>query len=220
MTARVAPGATPPLDPSTDEARRWLLDELARPGYRTELSPVERFKEWLAEVLAGLGGPGAPAFLLPVVLAVLFAAVALVIMRVVRRDPRGGRDRGAAVLTETGVSAQEYAARARSALAAGDASAALLDAFRGIVAGAVERTLLVDFPGRTAHEAVEDLAPLFPTSAAALRRAGVAFDEVRYGDRSADEADAGAVLALAADLTDATPQWPGSGAPTALGAAP
>ena len=197
-----------PLDPTSEEARRLLEEELAKPGYRTQLGPLEQLQEWLNQLLQGAGGAAfLPAWLVPVVLAILLAVVALIIARVVRRDAVVGRRGPGAVLAEAGIDAQTYAARARSALAAGDPSAALLDAYRSIVTGAVERTVLVDLPGRTAHEAGEELAASFPGLADRLRSAAGAFDEVRYAERPATPQRAEAVLTLAGEVEHERPRF-------------
>ncbi|MFH6691082.1 hypothetical protein QVL82_19940, partial [Cellulosimicrobium funkei] len=61
MTVRSL-AADVPVQPGADEARRWLVGELAGPEYRTEPSLLERFLEWLRGLFDGaptldLGGP-------------------------------------------------------------------------------------------------------------------------------------------------------------------
>ena len=55
MTMPSAPVDGPPLDPSSPGARQWVLDELARGGYTTQPSPVQRFVQWLMDLLTGPG---------------------------------------------------------------------------------------------------------------------------------------------------------------------
>lgn len=55
-----------PVQPGADEARRWLVEELAKPEYRTDPSLLQRFLDWLADLFDGatgidLGGPATAA---------------------------------------------------------------------------------------------------------------------------------------------------------------
>ena len=78
-----------PVDPDRDQARTWLEEELARPGYTTERSLVSRVLEWIGdrfdELLdwldsLGQGVAGVPSWVLPVLLVVV-AVVVLVLVR-------------------------------------------------------------------------------------------------------------------------------------------
>ena len=148
------------------------------------------------EVFLGL----IPAWGAALVVVVLLAVVALVVARLLRAEPstRGGRARKA-VLDDEGLSAADYQARAAAARSRGDWDAVLLDSYRALAASAVERTLLTDLPGRTAHEVALALEPLFPAHASPLAASATEFDAVRYGHRRTTQARAVA----AADLDTA-----------------
>ena len=95
--------------------------------------------------------------------------------------------------------------RARAAVARGDWDSAVLDGVRTVARAAVERVVLDDAPGRTAHEVSLALTTPFPAEQAALLAAADSFDAVRYGHRSATEDQARAVLALDERLAAARP---------------
>ncbi|MGO0576604.1 DUF4129 domain-containing protein [Ornithinimicrobium panacihumi] len=199
-----------PVDPDRDQARTWLEEELARPGYTTERSLVSRVLEWIGDRLPSLDLPGQlPAWTAWVALAVVLVAALAVIAFGTRDRWRKASlaDRRAspgAVLEEE-LTARDYRDRARSAMAAGDLDAALVDSYRAVAAGAVERTLLDDRPGRTAHEVALDLAAPFPAFAAELGVAGDRFDAVRYGDHHATAAQARDMAELEARLAAERP---------------
>ena len=187
------------LDPSTEEGRRLLEGELAKAKYApSQPGLLERFQDWLFDLFEGVGsGVGAPAWLVPVVILVVLAGIGLILWRVLRREPAPtGPERSGAVLEGITQTATELRASAAAALARGDASSALLDSFRALVVSAIERTILDDQPGRTAHEAARDLASAFPDAAPELARIADLFDGVRYGglDVGADQARSAGAL--------------------------
>lgn len=209
MSPGSGPLDAPPLDPSRAEGRRWLEDELAKTKYDVEPSLWQRFQEWLFGLFDATG-PGLPSWVFALVLLVALAVVALVVALLLRPEARARRT-GAhdGVLDERGVDAAAYRRRARQALDAGDWQTALLDSYRAVVASAVERTILDELPGRTAHEASLELSRAFPTEYAGLRAAADRFDAVRYGHGPAVEADARAVVALDDRLARTRPELPG-----------
>ena len=184
MTMLSAPVDAPPLDPSSPEARQWVLDELAKGGYTTQPSPVQRFVQWLLGLLNGPGVGVLPSWGVIVLVAVVLAVLALVVLRLLQAEPRTRPGRGRqGVVDDEGLSAADYRARARAASADGDWDTVLLDSYRALAASAVERTLLTDLPGRTAHEVAVALASVFPAHAASLTASAAEFDAVRYGHR-------------------------------------
>jgi hypothetical protein len=207
----------PPLDPSADEARSWLREELARSVYSDRPGWVQRAFRWLAdkigELLHGTGSMGAAGSLLRfVVFLVVLGLVALVVVGLLRGFRPGGRIRGRAhggrgVLDGDDRSAAEHRADAAAALAAGRWNAAVVAGFRAIARAAIERTVLDDSPGRTADEVAEQLGPAFAAHRSDLRRASRIFDDVFYGDLSADEAAARHVVATDAALAAARPDF-------------
>lgn len=186
------------VDPDPDTARRWLEEELADPAYE-RAGWLERLMQWLVEQWARLStaASDAPPLVAAaaagvVVLLVVLAGVALTRVRHEARGPRHEAGPSAAPRT----TAAEHRRAALEATRAGRHGDAVVEGFRAIAARAAERGLLEVRPGMTAHEIVVALVPLFPVRAAGLRGAGERFDAVLYGDRTAEEADALAVLEL------------------------
>lgn len=188
------------LDPDRDEARELLQRELAGAEYNTPESFVMRGLRWLLDRLARLieiipGSTGLSTLLLGVVLALVGVAVYFAI-RGARRSRRL-TDRGdQAVLTEAGLTAQDYRARAAAAAREGRWDAVLLDSYRAIAAATDERALLDELPGTTAHEIAVGLRAVFPDHAPALLEAADRFDAVCYGDQHASREEAERVREL------------------------
>ncbi|MFW5475039.1 DUF4129 domain-containing protein [Knoellia sp. CPCC 206450] len=203
---------TPPLDPTRSEGRRLLEEELAKPRYAVEPSLWDRFREWLLGLL-DTTGPGLPSWVFALVALVVVAVLTLAVILLLRPEARAKRsatDRG--VLDERGVDATAYRSRASDALRQGRWDTVVLDGYRAVVAEAVERTVLDELPGRTAHEASLALSGAFPDEAEALRAAADRFDAVRYGHGRATEVEAREVLALDERLTRARPRHVDAGA--------
>jgi hypothetical protein len=198
----------PPLDPTSSQARQWLEDELRKGIYREQKGMIERFLDWLNQLLSGTPGGGLAAWTVWIVLAVIVAVVALVVLRSVRAERRMTGPRHEGVLDGPVRTAAEHRSAATRALEAGDADTALLEAYRALARSAIERTLLDDLPGRTPHEVAVALGPVFPASAAALATAADAFDAVRYGRRAARPESARDVIALDAALARTRPVLP------------
>lgn len=200
----------PPLDPSRGEGRRQLEQELAKARYDVEPGLWDRFVEWLLG-LFDASGPGLPSWVFAAVLVLGLALVALLVGLLLRPEARSRleADHGG-VLDDRGVDATAYRERAQAAVREGDWGTVLLDSYRAVVASAVERTILDELPGRTAHEASLELARAFPTEQVGLRGAADRFDAVRYGDEPGVEAEARAVLALDDRLTRTRPELSGS----------
>lgn len=214
MTPRV--GA--PLDPDRDEARRLLQRELDDGAYQLKESLVQRFLRWLGEHLPvpDLSGP-LPTWVSWAVLAVVLLTAAAVLLVATRGRWRVARlsatTPSGAVLDGTRRSAADYRAAAHRALAEGEHGTAVLEAYRAITAGAVERTLLEDRPGMTAHEVAGDLSGVFADDAPELARAAGDFDAVRYGHRAVGPERARAAVALEERLAGTRPVLrPGAGA--------
>ncbi|MBK9475239.1 MAG: DUF4129 domain-containing protein [Tetrasphaera sp.] len=202
--------ASPPVDPTSQEAREWLVNELSKSGYSAKPSLIERFLDWLGQLLSfGSGGASLPGWLLGALIGVALGVVVLVALRIARpeafRKRRTGGGYSAEVLDDSGRTAAHYRRDAAAALARGDLDLALCEAVRAIAAGATERTLLPESPGRTAHELSGELSQIFPAEAVALRGVADTFDAVRYGRRPATAEGARAAIALDARLVTTAP---------------
>lgn len=199
----------PPLDPTSAQAREWLEAELRKGVYRDDPSLLERLWEWVSRALGGTTAEGGlPAWTIWLAVLLGVAVVALVVARSVRAERRMTGPRRAGVLDGPVRHAAEHRAAAKAALAAGDADTAVLEGYRAIARSAVERTLLDDLPGRTAHEVSVALVPVLLPYAGQLASAADTFDAVRYGRRPASTGAARAVIALDDDLEQARPLLP------------
>jgi len=180
------------FEPSAEEARRLLREELSDRVYR-EAEPnwfdrlVSGFLEWLGSLAVGDGA--APAALLGLLLVlVVGAAIAAILIfglpRLRRRRPPlvplFGEDDDR--------SAAELRAAAARAAARGDFTAAVLDGFRALARGLDERGLLLVSPGTTAHAVAEGAVTVLPEARAELERAAGDFDRARYQGLGGDEA--------------------------------
>lgn len=199
-----------PLDPDRDHARRLLQDELDSGGYQLREGVVDRVVRWIGELFGTLGSPGAlPGWVTWAVLALVLVAVLAVLAFAARGRWRDGRLVAAtgtgAVLEGERSTAAEHRRLARQALAAGAHDTAVIQAYRALTAGGLERTLLEDRPGSTAHEVAQALTPVFPDHGSALAAGADRFDAVRYGGHPADAQQARSVVELDAALAQERP---------------
>lgn len=188
----------PPLQPSGEEGRHLLREELIHGEYHRQ-QLVQRILDWLARRLeGGVGAASGTSALTTVVtmfvVAVLVVGLVLLVTRV-RRDRRR-QARSGQVLTEGRVSSGELRRRAEEALAAGRYADAVTDAYRALAVRQVERGRLADQPGATAHEVAARLAASYPEEGSRVGQSADLFDATMYGDRPATRADAAGVLGL------------------------
>lgn len=187
----------PPLQPSGDEGRRLLREELLHGEYHRQ-NVLQRILGWLSRRLDG--GIGAASGSSWATTLVTMALVALLVVGLVwmlsrfRRDRR--RTQAEGLLPDHHESAAELRRRAEAALREGRHDAALVDAFRAVAARQVERGRIDDQPGATVHEVAARLAATYPAHGSRVGRAADAFDATMYGHRTASHEDASAALAL------------------------
>lgn len=196
----------PPLSPSSEQARELLGAELAKGQYADRRSVLQLVLEWLDEHLQpGPSGPGFAGVLLWVLLVAVLVALSVLVVRRLRRDPRAHSSAPEGVFDAGPATADEHRNRARAALVSGAWGTAVVEAFRALARRGVERTVLDDAPGLTALEVARALGEAFPDSKQELHRSATTFDDVRYGDRSATEAQARAAVDLEQRLAASRP---------------
>lgn len=190
--------------PGTDEARRLLQAELARPEYAGTW--WDRFTRWLRSLL-DLDGVGA-ATLTP--LLAVFATLLLVLVGALtwwalrpRRPPTGPMT--GPVMPDEDADADDYRRRAAEHLAADRAAQALLDSYRALTAEGIARGVVDDLPDLTAHEVADALTRAHADLHEEIDSASRAFDAVRYGGLEADAHLAGTVADLDRRLARARP---------------
>jgi hypothetical protein len=197
------------VDP--DEARRRVLEELARGEYHRGKGFLAWFlgvlEDWL-DSLTG-GGDGASPVLI-VLLAVLCLLVVLALLAVLRRSGRMRRDTALSVSSRLDadpvLSAQELRRRARAAADEHRHGDAAVLGMRSLVRDLQERTLLDLADGMTAHEASHEASRAFPDVRTRLLRAAQVFDTAAYSRHHVDAKSAEDVVRLAEYVAEATPQ--------------
>ena len=202
MTPLLTAGlAQPPLDPSPDEASSLLRRELLHPAYH-DRDVLQQILDWIDRLVTGVvdaaaGTPPLSTFAAMIAFLLLALALGALVSRA-RRTARRARA-GSVLPTGRTLTAAELRARAERALAEGRAEDAVVEGFRALTVRQVERGLLEDRPGATAHEVAAALGTAHPEQRPLVDGTASLFDEVRYGDRPASAAQARRVL----DLDDA-----------------
>lgn len=204
------------LDPSPDQAREWLGQELSRSEYQE--SWVERFVRWVNDLIdrladaAGRAGQINP--VVAIALTVVVAALLALALSRLRRNVTVA-EHGSAVFAQARQTAAEHRRAAQAALEQSRWDQAVVESVRALAADLVERGLVAEQADVTVHELVERAAALYPSLSGRLRRTGVAFDETRYGDRPADEDRAREAVALEHETSRRTPETPDARTPAA-----
>lgn len=203
-----------PVQPTGDQARQWLLDELAKAPYQASKPTLvdlaaQAFFDWLGSLFRTQGDP-ASAVLLVVALTVVVALVVVAVLLFgIPRANRRSRGTGAGLFGDDDRrSAAELRAAARAAAAAGDFSLAVLERFRALARDLDERTLVAVFPGTTARGFAREAARAFPAEATELATAADVFDGIRYAGRAGDRDEAERLAALDDRLVEARPRLP------------
>jgi hypothetical protein len=200
-----------PVDPDAEEARRWLLGELAKPEYEAAKPTwFDRLSaaigEWFASLrIGGLEGPPLVGFLVVLGVVVAVALIAFLMFglpRLRRRSAVGGELFGVNDVR----SAAELRAAGSQLAAAGDFAAATAEMFRAIARGLAERVIVDTAPGTTAHGFADRAAAEFPAFREPLRDAADIFDDVRYLGRLGTEDGFRAVSSLEEQLRATTPR--------------
>jgi hypothetical protein len=194
--------ADPPLSPDGDEGRRLLRNELLDPDYHTD-DLLQRVLDWIARVIddvfgrafAAASGSNLVTALVAILVALGLLAAVLLLLSRFRRTARAEADRRPA-LPEDPVSAAELRDRATAALTAGRYDEAVIEGFRALAVQQIEFGRIDDLPQATAHELADALAAVHRDDASDLLSAADTFDAVRYGDHTASQSQAQAVLAL------------------------
>lgn len=200
------------LDPSPDEARRWVVAELAKDDYQDRRSLLQRLFQWLGDRLSDLqSSPGSgpvslPSFVIAGVAVALLLLLGYFATRI-RRERRTVTTRSS-VLDGSDLTADQLRARAATAMTENRWHEAVLDYTRAIARDADSRTLLTDAPSLTAHEIGSQLAVVFPDHVGAVSRSMDLFDAVAYGDLTASSADALTVQDTDELLRRARPRLP------------
>ena len=199
-----------PVDPDGDQAREWIVQELAKPEYLAA-QPTwfdrlsEAFWNWLNSLDLSGGGAAQAPLLVILIVAVAGAIIAAFLIFGVPRL----RHRSAAVGSLFGEHETRTAdaLRAAAELAAknGDWAVAIEELFRSIARRLAERTIVPTSPGTTARAFARNAGGVFPAFGERLVASGALFDRVRYLGEAGSETEFAELAALERELRLARP---------------
>jgi hypothetical protein len=191
--ARGAADSGVPVTVERDPAREAARKELLHAEYhRHDPSLPQRIYNWITDQLGHLfdqlgGGSGGMTGL--IVFLVLFALIGAALWWRLGPPGRAATTAAAALFAADGPrSASDHRAAAQQHAAAAEWAAAVREQMRALIRSLEERTLLNPRPGRTADEAAREAGRHLPDHATALADAARLFDDVAFGDRTADQA--------------------------------
>ncbi|MFV2197493.1 DUF4129 domain-containing protein [Nocardiopsis sp. LOL_012] len=194
-----------------EEGRRRALEELSDPLYGERVPTLlDRFMEWLRELLNGVVGSGVFGgwAVLGPVLAVL---AVLLVWLIVYLRPSASRRRGAVVHEEDARSVADHRAAAEACERAGDFAGAVTERMRAISVSLEERAVITPRAGRTATELADEASAVLPHQRGGLAEGARLFNDVAYGDRPATADAARTLRELDAALEAARPVPAGEG---------
>lgn len=205
-----AGGSVVPVTPDGPEARRWLLNELAKAPYQAARPTwfdllAKAVKDWLASLFVPSNGSLAPVLILVlVVVGVALIVIAFVLFGLPRLNRRSAR--GRELFGETDRRGADALRRAAEAAATSeDWTTAIQELFRALARGLAERTILSVEPGTTAHAFGDRAASVYPAERERLVAAAAVFDRVRYLGGTGTAEEYAALAALERDLRSARP---------------
>lgn len=215
-----------PLDPDPEEARRLLLEELAKSRYQQGGEPdgppawLQDILDRINEFLNSLGGEGTVPFwlLALIVVAIAVIVVAFLVFGVPRLRARSAIAADAMFETDDRRDAAAMRRAADAAARAGRWDLAIAERFRAIARSLHERTLVSTLPGSTSHDVARRAAVALPDHADRLAEAANDFDAVRYLGDAGDRERYDRVVELDIEIERARPRIaelasaPGAGA--------
>lgn len=183
-----------PVDPDADQARDWLVEELAKTKYqeRTPAEPptwIDDLLDAIRRFLDSLGGRETVPFWVVLLVIVLIAVVvvAFLVFGVPKLRARSGVAGDELFEADDHRDAAAMRQDADAAARAGEWARAIAERFRAIARSLHERALVSTTPGSTAHDVARRAARALPDHADALETGAADFDAVRYlgdeGDR-------------------------------------
>lgn len=178
-----------PVTPDAQEARDWLVRELAQQEYQSAKPTwfdylASSIRDWFESLNFGAAtGPSGLGML--VVGAAVVAAVVIAFLIFGRPRMNQRSEVRATIFGDNDQrSSQTMLAAALSASQQDDYTLAITEQFRAIAQGLVERGVLSVNPGTTAHDFGVRAGASFPNQSVAITTAATAFDDVRYLGRS------------------------------------
>jgi hypothetical protein len=158
--------------------------ELSKAMYHPSVPWPVRIERWIARFLnaAGQAAPGGWWALVALAALVVIAATVVVawIGPVARSRPRPQDP----ILSGAQLGARDHRRNAERMAAAGDFTAAIIEALRAIMVELEERSIIPPRVGRTADELAAEASGPLPAQANGFWEAARLFDGVRYGQRA------------------------------------
>lgn len=198
-----------PVDPDGDQARQWIIGELAKPEYQAAKPTLwdqlsKGFWDWLNSLQVPGGVLQGPLFALFVV---VIAAAIVAAFFIFGRPRRNRRSLAVGALFGDGEerTAEELRRSADKAAADQDWAVAIEELFRSIARRMTERVLVSTSPGTTATGFAARAGQVFPQHDERLRASAGAFDAVRYLGELGNEAEYVTLVALESELRAARP---------------
>ncbi|WGW10697.1 DUF4129 domain-containing protein [Saxibacter everestensis] len=211
LVSGATPDSDPPLQPSDDEARRWVLEELGKPEYRQgDVTLLERIGATIERFFSSFDGPGVPVSPVGVVIliVVVVGLIGVAVWWAGKPRRRGlGASANAVFDVDSTLSAAAHRNLAERAARIGDWQVAIRERFRAIARELEERTIIEPRPGRTAHEIATEAGPILPEIADRLLGGAGIFDDVCYGSRPASAAQYGELKSLDQSTAKAKPEF-------------
>ena len=200
-----------PVDPDAPDARKLLIDELAKPEYAAARPTlIDRIAQAIQDWLDSFRAPedGSVPDLFPLVVTVLIVGLIVAAFIVFGRPRLQRKSRAAGALFSDSLdarSAAELRVSAQTAAASGDFVVAIEEMFRAVARQLAERTVVSVTPGTTAQEFAARAGRAFPDHVDAFTSGARAFDGVRYLDRPGTREAFDEVAALDRDISAARP---------------
>lgn len=174
-----------PVDPDSEEATKWLIDELSKAPYQAARPTLfdrvaKAFSDWLDSLTIGDGTAIPSVVLVALIILVAIAIIAAIIVYGLPRLNRKSRHEVILFGEADYRTATQLRDAAEKAAAREDFESAIADMFRSIARGLSERTLVTMTPGTTAHGFAVRASHVLPECADDLARSADIFDLVRY----------------------------------------
>lgn len=174
-----------PVDPDSDQATDWLINELSKAPYQAAKPTLfdrvsKAFSDWLASLTIGDGNAIPTVVFVVLIALVAIAIVAAIIVYGLPRLNRKSRHHDILFGEADRRTAAQLRDAAEKAAAREDFASAIAGMFRAIARGLSERTLVTMTPGTTAHGFAVRAAHVLPECADELAHSADVFDLVRY----------------------------------------
>lgn len=201
-----------PVDPDSEQATNWLIDELSKAPYQAARPTLfdrvsKAFSDWLASLTIG-EGTGIPTIVLVALIAlVAIAIIAAIVVYGLPRLNRKSRHEDTIFGEADYRTAAQLRQSAEQAAAREDFAAATADMFRSIARGLSERTLVSMTPGTTGHGFATRASRVLPEYADEFANSADIFDLVRYMRKPATREQYNELHTLEARVRAATPDF-------------